>query len=619
MKSVIRLDDFTINRIAAGEVVERPAAAVKELVENSIDAHASAITIEIEQGGLRLIKVIDNGHGMDQSDIEIAFQRHTTSKISEFDDLQSVKTMGFRGEALASITSVAMVEMVTRTKDSMGGHQIVVNGGNVESLREVGCPPGTTITVKNIFYNAPARKKFIKSTRAESAAISDLIAKLILANPELSIKYVNNKKLIYHSPGNGKIFDTAYSIYGNEIKDNCISFKETYHNITFSGCLGDTALLGANRNHQVFVVNGRLVHSPLVSRAIERGYEDYLMVRQYPWVIMFIEIDPSNIDVNVHPQKITIKFDNEQLIIETVQLLVKKLLDDKHTIPKVNPYVFEKVREPIKAKESDETDAYLDKKVAILKNIAKQNEPLIDDVFLLEKDDLEADVSLDLLNKEVIEEVEMLSFDSLISDGEHKKNLFTLDQINLIGALFDTYILIELAQSIYIIDQHAAHERLIYETLKESINLDNPPAQLLLIPFIYHARYDEGEKILAHQDRFQSLGFEIEQFGNNDIIVRSVPNILKDINIKEFFTSLFKEVSDEIDPLFKSNDVLLKRLTTTACKKAIKANDKLSETEILNLLNEMNQATMPLTCPHGRPIIVELTKKDMEKMFKRIV
>ncbi len=600
MAVIQKLDNKTINQIAAGEVVERPSSIVKELVENSIDADASAITVEIENGGISLIRVTDNGIGMDRVDAEISFQRHATSKISDADDLNNIHTLGFRGEALASIASVTQIEMLTRQRGAISGCQIINHGGQLEKVSEVGCPEGTTILVHNLFFNTPARLKFLKSTRSETAAISDLMAKLILANPHISIKYISNGKKVYHSPGNENLLSAIVSVYGKDIIDQLILIEENLeNNLSVFGYIGKPSLNRTTRAHQSFFVNNRFINCTLLSQCLEEALKDQTMINRFPWCVINIEIPASEIDVNVHPAKTEIRFQDPIRIRHLVTETFRNAVKSNAIIPKVFPDTQYKHKKP--------NEVY-DKVLVNEENFIKFNREIDKEVEVDQKS-----IKQVYVHKEFQEEIFSMpgineeKNDNTIDDYEYRK-------LNIIGSAFSTFILVETDKQLYIIDQHAAHERLIYEQLKESINKQQVISQQLLPPYVLEVTHHEYIAISDNIEIFLTVGFEIESFGGNTFLIRGIPVVLKNANVREIFNELLDQISKVNNKFMLQQEDIIK----TSCKKAVKAHDKLSQKEIRDLLRDIEDKKIPLTCPHGRPIMISMSRYELEKRFKRI-
>ncbi|NLX69364.1 MAG: DNA mismatch repair endonuclease MutL [Clostridiales bacterium] len=612
MAKINILDDFTVNQIAAGEVIERPSSIVKELVENSIDADSSAITIEIKDGGTTYIRVTDNGEGMDTTDARLCFQRHATSKIKSNTDLYSINSLGFRGEALASIAAVSQVEMFTSPRGEQGGIHIINHGGDIISEKEIGCPEGTTIVVRNLFYNAPARLKFLKSTRAETASVSGLISRLILAHPAISFRYINQGKTVYHSPGNGSLLSAIITVYGKNIKNSIIEIdrKNEESKISLYGYMGDTSLARLSRNYQTFIVNGRYVKSPLLTKAVEDAHRSYLVANRYPLIILHLNLPPDQIDVNVHPAKTEIKFRDEEAVYNHVYNWIKDYLDNNPHIPVVDreslklPGYDDKVYR-YKQIQQKEADGTIIKREQINIFDPQSQEPR--HVYVIKDDSSE--------NPKQTEEDK-----TGIEDGDYEHNIdkFKAGFLKILGRVFSTYILIEEEDRLYLMDQHAAHERLIYEELKEGMENRTIASQQLLPSLILELTHDESIIVEAARDTFTSLGFEIEHFGGNTWAVRGVPNILKGTSVRELFNYVLDQCKADSQSSHSSMVLKPEDIMRAACRQAVKARDSLSDKELLYLLESFRKKDIPLTCPHGRPIIITITKYELEKMFKRI-
>ncbi|MCM8901161.1 DNA mismatch repair endonuclease MutL [Caldicoprobacter algeriensis] len=609
MPKINILDEFTINQIAAGEVVERPASVVKELVENSIDASSSAITIEIKDGGIPFIRVTDNGEGMDQQDARLCFERHATSKIKSSDDLYEIHSLGFRGEALASIAAVSQVEIFTRPRNSLSGTHVINHGGNVISVQEVGCPEGTTVIVRNIFYNAPARLKFLKAPRTEAAYISDLVAKLILAHPEISFRYINNGKAVYHSPGNGDLLSAIISVYGREVRGQVIKIdrSDDKSGLSIYGYLGRPSLARMNRNHQSFFVNGRYVKSPLLSRSLEEAHRSYLPLHHFPWAVLHISIPASQVDVNVHPAKTEIRFRQEEEVYSLIFQWVREALDAHPYIPDIKHEDIQEASHPDApnqdGKEIDQVDVSSQELKLKQEQVSFLTRPeqvrhvyVYDDRF----EQQEKKYASEGLDRKIYEH-----------------NINGLVNFKIVGRIFSTYVIVESEDSVFFIDQHAAHERLIYEQLKRSMAQHNVASQQLLPPVVIQLSHDEHILLQEALEAFKSLGFELEPFGGNAWAVRGIPAVVSGASIKELFYNVLDQWKGERDAhlsiAFKPHDIM-----KIACKHAVKARDPLSDREILSLLNDIQDKKIPLTCPHGRPIVVTITKYELEKKFKRI-
>lgn len=590
------LNENISNKIAAGEVVERPSSVIKELIENSIDANASSITIEIKDGGISYIRISDNGIGMDSEDAKISFIRHSTSKISSESDLFYINTLGFRGEALASIASVAYIEMLTKQKEDNYGTKINIEGGELKYIETAGCSDGTTITVKNLFYNTPARLKFLKKESREAAIISDMLLKLSLSRPDISFKYINNNKLIFNTPGDGSLKNTILILYGKDTYSSLININYSNNYLSINGFVGSSKIARSNRNHQVFFVNNRLVKNKILSTAVDNAYKTYLTINKFAFCIIFIDINPELIDVNVHPTKSEIRFQNESEIFSAIFNTVRNGLTGEILIPNLS---------------FDEDD---NKEIHVKDNVyeIEKQENLFDSNIIEDTKYLFKENSKLQENNKTYMDIEPVK-ESSIENIDFKS---ILPPLIVLGQCHYTYILAQGPDGLYIIDQHAAHERIMYEKFKDSYESSGIQSQELLVPLVIEMTPDEIIIIKENIEKFHKLGFDIDNFGNNSLIIRAVPIIFGEPQLKK----LFIEIVDNINSnnLSGSSNFIDKSLYTLACKSAVKANDKLSDIEMSELLNMLRLTNNPYNCPHGRPTIIKMSKYELEKKFKRI-
>ena len=679
------LDDLTINKIAAGEVVERPSSVTKELIENSIDAGATQIVIDIVDGGKKQIRVTDNGSGILSSEVDKSFLRHATSKIAKIDDLYDLYSLGFRGEALASIASVSRLEMITKTKNEPIGTKVVLEGGK-EILKEpVGTKNGTTIIIKDLFFNTPARQKFLKSTHAETINISDLINKLAIGNSHIQFKYINNGKLMLNTPGDNKLLSVIRSIYGKDIVENLIELKGEGKYCTISGYIGNNNIYRSNKNLQHIYINNRFVKSKIILDAISEAYKSIIPINKHGVCFLHIDINPSNIDVNIHPTKMEIKFENDKdLYIEIRDLLKKRLLnsvligkyetyDSKNTYNKDSNYNNVKETKELYQAQNKDTLEVLNKseenkatpieedthsintfvslKEALKKEDNKKanNENMsLNNLDIKYKNDsiknIENSLTLEnsdakvypIENKkgeffidEVIDVSKSFTFDELSTlntlDKENKNEIlddiikyetrFSLTEFKVVGSILNTYIVLEKNNSMYLLDQHAAHEKVLYEEYMQKYKNHKIDMQMLLDPIILEISNIDMLKVEKNIDLFLTFGFEVELFGNNHIMIRGVPTIFGNPESEKFIL----QIIDNIEDLKNSYDLKGSKFASMACRAAIKANDKIHTIEMKRLLSQMEKCENPFTCPHGRPTIVEISKKEIEKMFKRIM
>ncbi len=654
MQKITVLDQQTINQIAAGEVIERPAAVVKELVENAIDAGANAITVEIKEGGISFIRITDNGSGILKSDVQTAFLRHATSKIKSVEDLLNVSSLGFRGEALSSIAAVALVELVTKSKSEFLGSRYIIEGGEEKSLEEIGCPDGTTFIIRNLFYNTPARRKFLKSAATEAGYISDLVERLAISHPGISFRFLNNNQLKISTSGNNKLKDIVYQIYGRDVTAKLLEVHESNEHITMDGFIGKPELLRGNRNYENYFINGRYIKSAVISKAIEDAYKPYAMTHRYPYTSLHFLVDPMYIDVNVHPTKMELRLRNGDEVYQIVYNTISKRLKQIELIPDVSvdnksvnkgsnsrssnapmnkgPEPFEKQR--IKA--SNQVLSYLH---SLQSSNPSANEDKTDVRFIPNQQSeglpwvsvpnttsVESEFSYD---SSWVKEVE----DDYISQNKDKKESESVKQLSLfeeeaevikpqpayhiIGQLFHTYWLIEFEEKLLLIDQHAAHEKILYEKLMKEYSEKTLFSQNLLPPIIITLNPREEECIKENLTFFFELGFEIEHFGGKEWAVRGVPADLYNLNQESLLIELIDSLVEDnynLEPM-----LIIEKIASMSCKAAVKGNQRLTYEEFSALLNDLMSLDNPYFCPHGRPIIIAMTKQEIEKKFKRIV
>lgn len=600
MGNIIILDENTANKIAAGEVVERPASVIKELVENSIDAGAVSITVEIKNGGISMLKVTDNGCGMLEDDVEIAFERHATSKIRNADDLDKISSMGFRGEALASIAAVSSVQLVTRTPGSNQGTRIAVTGGRVVEVKPTGCPAGTAITVRDLFFNTPARFKFLKKDTTEAGYVSDIIGRIAIGNSHISFKLTSNGTTVLHTPGNSDQRSAIFSIYGREVSKavNTIDYDDGRFKIT--GFAGKPEIARSSRTYQSIYINRRFIKSKTIGSAIDEAYNTFLMKNKYAFVVLNIELNPTLVDINVHPSKMEVKFSNEQDVFKAVYNAISNSLQQQSGIMNVQP----------------ETKDTWDRGTGSLshhkKEWDKEPVPLSD-----HKGDY-TQVIINTMGRESEDYVPRVSEskpEKYILPAQQDKRL--LREAKFIGQVFSTYILLQQDDDLILVDQHAAHERIMYEEMKTRYERNEPISQFLISPVSIELTFQELDYLKEHSSFFNRLGFEYEDFGTNSVILRAVPTEKETCSIRE----LFMEVLDFLmkNGRNKSSMPAEETLYMMACKAAVKANNVLQEPEVRILLDRLSIVENPYTCPHGRPSAIKLRKYELEKMFKRIV
>lgn len=594
MKNINILDSNTIDKIAAGEVVERPSAVVKELVENSIDANADAVTIEIKDGGISFIRITDNGEGIDRSQVKKAFMRHATSKIKSIEDLISVTSLGFRGEALSSISAVGKVEFLTKTKTDFIGTRYVVEGGRECVFEDAGIPDGTTIIVRDLFFNVPARKKFLKSPSSEGNNITELIEHMILSHPNISFKYIYNGNVKLQSSGKNDIKSCIYNVYGRDIANGLIEVKSIRDDISIHGFIGKPELARATRNFEIYFVNNRFIKSTLIDRALEEAYKDYLMLHKYPTVFLYFEIPSHLIDVNVHPTKREIRFFEGEALKCYIVDVIKNALINKELIKEIVEETHEKpsVKESEINKEPFETINHI---IESSYNNYYSSE--------IEKED----ESTDFNDKN---EQPTLFDDKFISEESIKKH-------RIIGQLFNTYWLIEFENKLFIVDQHAAHEKVNYERLIKKLRNNENCSQNIYPPIVVSLSNAEAQYVTKYNENFLNVGFTIEHFGGLDYTISTVPMELLSQNPADYFHEMLDELMEGKNS--KETETVNLKIATMACKASVKGNMHLSVFEADKLISELLTLENPYNCPHGRPTIISFSKYEIEKMFKRIV
>lgn len=614
MAEIRVLDSATIDKIAAGEVVERPASVVKEIVENAIDAGASAVTVEIREGGISLIRVTDNGSGIEQSQIENAFKRHATSKIRTSEDLIGVTSLGFRGEALSSIAAVAQVELITKTREELSGSRYCIEGGKEGTLEEIGAPDGTTFLVRNLFYNTPPRRKFLKTAATEGGYISDLMEHMALSKPQVSFQYIQNGQTRFHTSGNGDLKEIIYRIYGRDITRELIPVEASIEGVCVRGFLGKPTINRANRNFETYFVNGRYIKSSLIAKGIEEGYKAYLMQHKYPFVVLHFTVDSNLLDVNVHPTKMDIRFQNQLTFYQFLTQTVSDGLQNRDLIPQVPAGKPEKKEEskPVeRAPEPFEKRRMAEQKAVpygvaenSIYDASRKQAPLSD----APNRDAEPEPEIPLQPKKP--EQLTLFTDSMLRKA--KRNDY-----KILGQLFNTYWLIEYEEKLFIMDQHAAHEKIKYEHLVQQLKEKKILTQNLNPPVIVTLSGREEAMLKQYMEAFAALGFELEAFGGNEYAIRSVPLDLYGCNEKQMFLEIMDELSE--NGAKGTPDAVYQKLASMACKAAVKGNMRMSLPEVHSLLDELFTLENPYHCPHGRPTMISMSKYEIEKKFKRIL
>lgn len=706
MSNIHVLDQITIDKIAAGEVIERPASVVKELVENAIDAGSGSVTVEIKEGGISYMRIADNGCGIARDDVQNAFLRHSTSKIRAAEDLEHIASLGFRGEALSSIAAVSQVEMITKTKEQLLGTRYQIAGGKEEGLEDTGASDGTTFLIRQLFYNVPARRKFLKTPITEASHVGDLMTRLALSHPEISFQFINNGQSRLHTSGNGNLKDVIYHVYGREITANLIPLEYKNNGLSLSGYIGAPLISRGNRNFENYFINGRYVKSNIIYRAIEDAYKDFSMQHKFPFTVFHITIDGEHVDVNVHPTKMELRFNNQQEVYNTLYEAIDSALHGRELIPKVTldepkvpraevvPVTKEKqnfrttgssvsfastagnmtkqaaqsemwagVQTPVKQKskippkEERNLDYFMEQMKKRVTSYHQQNSSAEvksrSDIFKPErqadrireavsqykatardakkqefpkKTDVTPEIpgtaktttekttaneqGIDIKANEKPEQMDL--FEDRFLDKERKADY------TLIGQIFDTYWLVQFENSLYIIDQHAAHERVLYERTLREMKKREFTSQMISPPIILNLTMQEAELLRQYMDRFTRIGFEFEEFGQDSFAVRSVPDNLFSIAKKDLLLEMIDYLSDELNRN-QPSDLIDEKIASMSCKAAVKGNMSLSAAEVDTLIGELLLLDNPYHCPHGRPTIISMTKRELEKKFKRIV
>ncbi|MCD8231500.1 MAG: DNA mismatch repair endonuclease MutL [Clostridiales bacterium] len=649
MPTIELLDEQTIDKIAAGEVVERPSSVVKELVENAIDARATAVTVEIKDGGTTLIRITDNGCGIEREQIPIAFFRHSTSKIRSVEDLITISSLGFRGEALSSIASVSQVELITKTLDSFTGSRYLIEGGKEISLEETGAPDGTTFLVRNLFYNTPARRKFLKSPQTEAGYISDMMEKIALSHQDISFKFINNGQIRLHTSGNSQLKDIIYHIYGRDIAANLLEIKGDFEGFSVRGYIGKPAVSRGNRNFESYFINGRFIKSSLIAKAIEDGYHGFMMQHKYPFTVLQISLDGKLVDVNVHPNKMELRFSNGEELYRSLFQLIQSTLRNRELIADVAvkeerkkqdkpvydkaelPEPFEKNRliQDIRNNDKAETDDLKKKSDDSGKSLSTNR------ITVQEKTEVnsqraetgnpvlknkEHQAPADPVLREEIRYGENPVQQTLADYAAPRTRLLSEEarpHHRIIGQLFDTYWLVEFQDRFYMIDQHAAHEKILYEQTMQSYRNKEFTSQMISPPILLILTMQEEVLLKKYMEVFEKLGFAIDSFGGKEYTVSAVPANLYGLNGQK----LLMELIDNLGMLSEKDtpEMVTEKIASMSCKAAVKGNDRLSRTEAEHLIDELLKLENPYFCPHGRPVIISMTKHEIEKKFKRIV
>lgn len=613
MPNIAILNQETIDKIAAGEVVERPCSVVKELVENAIDAGSTAITVEIKEGGISFIRITDNGCGIERDQVAVAFYRHSTSKIRSAEDLLTVKSLGFRGEALSSISAVARVELITKTYDELTGTRYVIEGSKELSNEEIGAPDGTTFIVKDLFYNVPARRKFLKTAQTEGSYISDMVEKLALSHPDISFKFINNNQTKLHTSGNGNRKDIIYHIFGREISSSLLEVNHECEYFKVEGFIGKPVITRGNRNYENYFINGRYVKSNILSRAIEEAYKSFLMQHQYPFTVLYFTFF-SELDVNVHPTKMELRFDNNNEIYVELCDTIYAILSHKEMIPEVpvdstpapkkivHEYK-EPIPEPFEKRRINEVRAAESRSVYGQSVTSAVTEPTAK----------APETSTAYEPAQVVTGTQQTlgDYDKVFLTESAKK------QFSIIGQLFKTYWLIEFEDKLYIIDQHAAHEKVLYEKTMARLANKDFTSQRISPPIVMTLDARESEMLEKYRPQIEQFGYEVEHFGGKEYMISAIPDNLFHIDMKDLFIEMLDDFSNATGR--QTPDIITEKVASMSCKAAVKGNDKLTLCEINELIDELLSLDNPYNCPHGRPTIISMSKYEIEKKFKRIV
>ncbi len=613
MPNIAILNQETIDKIAAGEVVERPCSVVKELVENAIDAGSTAITVEIKEGGISFIRITDNGCGIERDQVAVAFYRHSTSKIRSAEDLLTVKSLGFRGEALSSISAVARVELITKTYDELTGTRYVIEGSKELSNEEIGAPDGTTFIVKDLFYNVPARRKFLKTAQTEGSYINDMVEKLALSHPDISFKFINNNQTKLHTSGNGNRKDIIYHIFGREISSSLLEVKHECEYFKVEGFIGKPVITRGNRNYENYFINGRYVKSNILSRAIEEAYKSFLMQHQYPFTVLYFTFF-SELDVNVHPTKMELRFDNNNEIYVELCDTIYAILSHKEMIPEVpvdstpapkkivHEYK-EPIPEPFEKRRINEVRAAESRSVYGQSVTSAVTEPAAK----------APETSTAYEPAQVVTGTQQTlgDYDKVFLTESAKK------QFSIIGQLFKTYWLIEFEDKLYIIDQHAAHEKVLYEKTMARLANKDFTSQRISPPIVMTLDARESEMLEKYKPQIEQFGYEVEHFGGKEYMISAIPDNLFNIDMKDLFIEMLDDFSNATGR--QTPDIITEKVASMSCKAAVKGNDKLTLPEINELIDELLSLDNPYNCPHGRPTIISMSKYEIEKKFKRIV
>lgn len=666
------LDRDTINQIAAGEVVERPSSVVKELVENSIDAGSTAITVEIKEGGLSFIRITDNGAGIEKNEVRTAFLRHATSKLETAEDLNRLSFLGFRGEALASIAAVSETSLLTKTKDSILGTRYEIHGGEEVAFEEIGCPGGTTIIVRNLFYNTPARKKFMKTPMTEGGYIEELVRRLAMSNPNIAFQFILNGQNRLSTSGNGRLKEVIYQIYGRDITRNLIEIEGIGEHIKMTGYIGKPFINRGNRSYENYFVNGRYMKNQTITKAIEEAFRTFVMIHKFPFTVIDFELEPTMLDVNVHPQKLEMRYSDNENLYKVIYKTIQNALYDDELMPETTAGTIREEKKEIAEgrKQADservrvepfETARFASVKAEETKKFEEfeKKAPPIDKVVLntVDKPVVKAEVSdifkgMASYEAPKKEEIPVVHEDVSIGYSEESKDSFSNEEKNepkvsitlekkanediviekaeqlrfisedarpehiIIGQLFKTYWLMEYGNEFFIMDQHAAHEKVMYERFMKKLKNSEIYSQSINPPMVVTLSPTEAAALNKHKTLFESCGFQVESFGGDEYMLRAVPEDIFGIAPKDVFMTLISSVTEDTGRI--DDEIFVVKLSMMACKAAVKGNTSLSLKEANDLIDELLTLDNPYNCPHGRPTIIRMTKAEIEKKFHRI-
>lgn len=636
MPQIQLLDEATIEKIAAGEVVERPSSVVKELVENAIDAKATFITVEIKEGGLSFIRITDNGCGIDKEQVRLAFLRHSTSKIRSLEDLMCIKSLGFRGEALASISAVAQVELITRPRGALTGVRYVIEGSKEKLFEEIGAPEGTTFLVRNLFFNTPVRRKFLKSAQTEAGYVATIMERLALSHPEVSFQLIVNNQQKLHTSGNCNRKDIIYHIYGKDIASNLLPVERDECGIGVNGFIGKPLISRGNRNFENYYINGRYMKSQIIAKAIEEAYKPYLMNHQYPFTVLYLSMDEELMDVNVHPTKMEVRFANGEQLYQTLLGMLRDTLQGRDLVPEVSVHgektgAGEKPQAPAKTEPAPRAPQPFERNriSEIRRSIAKDSpyelkyapRPLPQPEQQTGTQEQPAAVSEPEPKTAAVEQQLALT-DVFREENGYQTGFIEQakkSNVHVIGQLFDTYWLTQAEDKLYIIDQHAAHEKVLFERNMKTFATREYTSQQLSPPIILSLSMTEQQALQSNLEELKKLGFEIDEFGGREYAILAVPDNLYNLDAKALFLELLDDMVSQTATQVLTTEMIWNKVATASCKAAIKGNQRISAAEVETLIKELLTLENPYHCPHGRPTMISMSKYEIEKKFKRIL